>query len=394
VALRGRCAHTDRIQSRNPAPLADILRSVYNGAVKKSYDVIVIGGGIIGLALAWRLSCNSTQVLLIERREPGQEASHAGGGMIANLDPVLPAELLELAQRSAEIYPDFVRDLTAESHQPIDLRDNGVIAFEQHPIAESEGIRAITSEEALRLEPRLALPPDPAYTMRERAVDPRDLVSALLIAVRQRGAEIVSSESVQRILVEHNHATGVATDHALYVAPKVVNCAGAWASQIAGATLPTMPVKGHMVALVFPEELAMTPELREEQRVLRHVLRSRWCYIIPRSNGRYVVGSTVEPGGFDKSLNTYRVKRLQDAAARLIPQFAEAKIAEAWTGLRPGTTDNLPLLGETHVAGYFAACGHYRDGILLTPVTAELMCALVLGGKSSPLLDGFSPQRF
>jgi glycine oxidase len=362
--------------------------------VQKSYDVIVIGGGIIGLALAWKLSCSSAQVLLIERHEPGQEASHAGGGMIADLDPVLPVELLELAHRSAEIYPDFVRDLTAESHQPIDLRDNGVIAFEQHPIAESDGIRAIPAEEALRLEPKLALPPDPAYTMRERAVDPRDLVSALLVAVRQRGVEIVSGESVQKVLVEHDHATGVATDRAMYSASKVVNCAGAWASQVVGATLPTMPVKGHMVALVFSEELAMTPAIREEQRILRHVLRSRWCYIIPRSNGRYVVGSTVEPGGFDKSLNTYRVKRLQDAAARLIPQFAEAKIAEAWTGLRPGTTDNLPLLGETPILGYFAACGHYRDGILLTPVTAELISALVLEGKSSPMLDRFSPRRF
>lgn len=362
--------------------------------MQKQYDVIVIGGGIIGLAIAWKLSRSAAKVLLIERREPGQEASHAGGGMIADLDPVLPAELLELAHRSAELYPNFVRELTAETQRAIDLRDNGVIAFEQHPIAESDGVRAISSAEAMRLEPRLTIPPDPAYTMRERAVDPRDVVSALELAVRQRDVEIVSNETVQKIVVEHGHATGVTTDHASYAAPKVVNCAAAWASQIAGASLPTMPVKGHMVALAFPEELAMTPTVREEQRILRHVLRSRWCYIIPRSNGRYVVGSTVEPGGFDKSLNTYRVKRLQEAAARLIPQFAEAKIAEAWTGLRPGTTDNLPLLGETHIAGYFAATGHYRDGILLTPVTAELICPLVLEGKSSPLLDRFSPRRF
>ena len=106
------------------------------------------------------------------------------------------------------------------------------------------------------------------------------------------------------------------------------------------------------------------------------------------------MGSTVEPAGFDKSLNAYRVKRLQDAAARLIPHFAEAKIAEAWTGLRPGTPDNLPLLGATAIAGYFAATGHYRDGILLTPVTAEVMCALVLEGKTPIPLDRFSPQRF
>lgn len=362
--------------------------------MQKQYDVIVIGGGIIGLALAWKLSQNSANVLVIEKREPGKEASHAGGGMIADLDPVLPSELLELAHRSAQLYPSFVSDLASETQQPIDLRDAGVIAFEQHPIAESDGIRAISSAEALQLEPKLTLPPDPAYAMRERAVDPRDLVSALMLAVRQRGVEIVSGESVQKILVEHGCAVGVTTDLASYSAPKVVNCAGAWASQVAGATLPTMPVKGHMVALAFPAELALSAAQREEQRVLRHVLRSRWCYIIPRSSGRYVVGSTVEPAGFDKSLNAYRVKRLQDAAARLIPQFAEAKIAEAWTGLRPGTPDNLPLLGETHTNGYYAATGHYRDGILLTPVTAEVMCSLILEGKSPLPLSRFSPRRF
>jgi glycine oxidase len=362
--------------------------------VQKQYDVIVIGGGIIGLSLAWQMSRNSARVLLIDRREPGQEASHAGGGMIADLDPVLPAELGELAHRSAKLYPRFVSELASESGCAIDLRDAGVIAFEQHPIAESEGIRAITAAEALSLEPRLAIPPDPAYTMRERAVDPRDLVSALLSALHKRAVEIVGGEAVLKIVADHGHASGVLTERASYAAPAVVNCAGAWAAQIAGAKLPALPVKGHMVALAFPEELSMSSAVREEKRVLRHVLRSRWCYVIPRSNGRYVVGSTVEPAGFDKSLNSYRVKRLQDAAARLIPPFAEAKIAEAWTGLRPGTPDNLPLLGATAMPGYFAATGHYRDGILLTPVTAEVMCALVLEGKTLLPLDRFSPQRF
>lgn len=362
--------------------------------MQEKYDVIVIGGGIIGLSLAWALSRKAARVLLIEKRELGQEASHAGGGMIADLDPVLPIELLELAHRSAERYPTFVKELAAESDKSIDLRDVGVIAFEQHPIPESEGIHAITVEQALSLESKLARPSDPAYTMRERAVDPRDIVSALIAALSKRGVDVVVGEAVQKILIEHGHACGVLTDHGTHHAPRVVNCAGAWASEVVGAKLPTLPVKGHMVALAFPEELAMSLIAREENRVLRHVLRSRWCYIIPRSNGRYVVGSTVEPAGFDKSLNTYRVKRLQDAAARLIPQFAEAKIAEAWTGLRPGTPDNLPLLGATETDGYFSATGHYRDGILLAPVTAEVMSTLILEGTTPVSLERFSPQRF
>ena len=384
--------------------------------MQKSYDAIVIGGGLIGLSLAWKLAHTGARLLLIDRREPGQEASHAGGGMIADLDPVLPAELRELAHRSAALYPSFVAELSAEAGRAIDLRDDGVIAFEQHPIAEAEGIRTIGAAEALALEPRLNLPSDPAYFMQERSVDPRDLIAALLAALSKcpERVTVVSNEAVVKVLAEHGHVAGVATERDSYAAPRVVNCAGAWASQIqasqtqasqtqasqiglsevVGTRLPTQPVKGHMLALAFPGELAMDASVREAKRVLRHVLRSRWCYILPRSNGRYVVGSTVEPAGFDKMLNSYRVKRLHEAAARLIPQFAEAKIAEAWTGLRPGTPDNLPLMGETALPGYFAATGHYRDGILLAPVTAETMCALVLEGRSPLPLERFSPRRF
>ena len=122
--------------------------------------------------------------------------------MIADLDPVLPAELLELAHRSAELYPTFVSELASEAQRDIDLRDAGVIAFEEHPIPESEGIRAITAEQALALEPKLAIPPDPAYTMRERAVDPRDLVAALIAALQKREVKIVTGEAVSKILVE------------------------------------------------------------------------------------------------------------------------------------------------------------------------------------------------
>ena len=140
------------------------------------------------------------------------------------------------------------------------MRDAGVIAFEEHPIPESEGIRAITAEQALSLEPKLAIPPDPAYTMRERAVDPRDLVAALIAALQKREVKIVTGETVNKILVERGRAIGVRTDHGSHAAPRIVNCAGAWAAQIPGAKLPTLPVKGHMVALAFPEELAMSSQ--------------------------------------------------------------------------------------------------------------------------------------
>jgi glycine oxidase len=362
--------------------------------VQHSDDILIIGAGIIGLSLGWQLSRRGARVKILERAEPGQEASHAGGGMIADLDPVLPSELFSLAQRSARLYPEFVNALREESGLTVDLREDGVVAFEQHPLAERVGIRRLTAEEALRMEPRLSLPPDAAYFMQERAVDPRQVVAALLVALSKHGVEIVRNEAAERVLAEHGRAAGVVTAKGTHRAGKVVNCAGAWAAQIAGAATPTLPVKGHMVALAFPDELAIPANEREAGRRLRHVLRSRWCYIIPRNGGRYVVGSTVEPAGFDRSLNAYRVKRLQEAAARLLPDFADAKIAEAWTGLRPGTSDNLPLLGETSLAGYYTACGHYRDGILLTPVTAEVMTALLLDGREDAEIARFTPRRF
>ena len=155
--------------------------------------------------------------------------------------------------------------------------------------------------------------------------------------------------------------------------------------QIKPLTIPTRPVKGHMLSLIFPE--AAEP-------VLTHVVRSRWCYILPRSTGKYVVGSTVEPAGFDKTVNSYKIKKLQEAAIRLVPRFADARMHEAWAGLRPGTPDNLPILGETSLRNYFACTGHYRDGILLAPISARVISQVVSGGTPEWDLRAFSPARF
>jgi len=357
----------------------------------KTWDVVVIGGGIIGLSLALELSRGGAGVAVIERGEPGREASHAAGGMIADLDPVLPPELKPLATLSAQLYPEFVRLLQDESGHKIDFRHDGTIDLLEHPITPEPGtgVRALSTEEVHALEPKLTVQGFP-YFMPENAVDPRDLVAALVPALRRRNVEIINGSPVQSVLTENGRATGVQTVRARYIAKSVVNCAGAWAPQVAPLQLPTRPVKGHMVALAFPSG---TPGA-DQPPVLRHVIRSRWCYILPRSTGRFVVGSTVEPAGYDKTVNTYRIQRLHHAATNVIAEFKEARILEAWTGLRPGTPDSLPILGPTSIDGYFACTGHYRDGILLAPASARILTQIMQSGRPEIDISPFSPSRF
>ncbi len=160
----------------------------------------------------------------------------------------------------------------------------------------------------------------------------------------------------------------------------MINCAGAWAGGIAPRQFATKPVKGQMLALVGTS--------------LQHVVRAPGIYFVPRSDGRLVVGSTLEDVGFDKRIATDTIQRLHHAAIALIPALQSAKLHEAWAGLRPGTPDESPILGETSIQGYFVATGHYRDGILLSPITAKLMAQLISGEKPEFDLSAFSALRF
>ena len=160
----------------------------------------------------------------------------------------------------------------------------------------------------------------------------------------------------------------------------VINCAGAWAGQIGPHAFPTRPVKGQMLCVAMPEK-----------DVVRHVIRTPDVYLIPRTNGRLLIGATVEDAGFNKQTVPETIQKLRKAALELVPKLADARILEAWAGLRPGTPDGLPILGST--PGYFVATGHFRDGILLAPVTAKIMGAIVTGQVPQFELAGFSPAR-
>ncbi len=206
--------------------------------------------------------------------------------------------------------------------------------------------------------------------MQERSVDPRALGTAALRAAKHRDVDISSGTEVKDVLLESGRVTGVRTEKTSYAAAAVVNCAGAWAGHIPPHQFPTRPVKGQMLSVVGAS-----------RNVLRHVIRAPDVYLVPRSDGRIVIGSTLEEAGYDKRTDVDTIQRLHHAAIRMVPALSEARMLEAWAGLRPGTPDALPILGATTIPGYFVATGHFRDGILLAPITAHLMAQVITGIK-------------
>ena len=355
----------------------------------KSWDVIVIGGGIIGLSLSIELRKKGAGVLVMERGEPGREASYAAGGMLVDCSAETPPALQTLATASARMYPEFVHDLQVESGISVDLREQGAIVFPpREHVHERPGFTASDLAKLLpaplaELEPALADPERHAFYLKERSVDPRALVAAVLNAARRRGVDVSSGEKVTNLNLLNSRVTGVTTKKTAYLARKVVNCAGAWSGQIQPHGFPTRPVKGQMLCLVSPS-----------RGLLKHVIRAPKVYLIPRSDGRILVGTTVEEAGFDKRTDVATIQRLHRDAIALVPELQNAKILEDWAGLRPGTPDALPILGATSTAGYYVATGHFRDGILLAPITAQVMAEVIEGGSCPYDLKPFSPSRF
>lgn len=350
-----------------------------------TWDVIIIGGGIIGLSLSLVLRKKGATVLLVERGEPGREASHAAGGMLVDCVLESPPVLQPLATASAKMYPEFARELEFESRMKVDLRDQGAILF---PHDDSQVNAEFASWNALplplaELEPNLELTDQPAFFLRERSVDPRALTHATWQAAKNRGVDFSSGDLVTAVDLSDDRIIGVTTNKTSFLSPNVVNCAGAWSGQIGPHALPTRPVKGQMLCLAMPS-----------RTLLKHVIRTPKVYLIPRSDGRLLVGATVEEAGFDKRTDPDTIQRLHKAAIELVPQLRNAKILEDWAGLRPGTPDALPILGATPTPGYFVATGHFRDGILLAPVTAKIMADVIIGTKPEYDLTPFTPSRF
>ena len=352
--------------------------------------MIVVGAGIVGLSLAVALRRQGLTVLVVERGEAGREASYAAAGMLSDTGEEILPPLQEIARASFRLYPEFIHELEDESGRKVEVREQGTI------LLSADGdfpacAEPLSPERLEMLEPALKAAGGHSGRARraemsaafvaERALDPRTLLEAAIKAVHHRQIDVSSGTEAKSLVVAGDRAGGIRTEKSSYAAPVVVNCAGAWAGSIGPHPFPIRPVKGQMLAAIGG-------------RVPRHVLRSAEVYLVPRSDGRVVIGSTLENAGFSKQTDVKTIQRLFQAAVELAPGLAGAKLHEAWAGLRPAAPDELPIMGETATRGYFVASGHYRNGILLAPITAQVMTSLILGAGSGYDLGAFSPRRF
>jgi glycine oxidase len=365
---------------------------------------VIIGAGVIGLGIAWRLAQAGCHVTVYDRGKAGHGASWAAAGMLAAAAETEPGEeqLLALTLASQRMWPGFARELEAAAATSIGYRDEGTIVValtrddaEQlrftYNFQRSLGLELewLSGAEARRREPHLRPGiPGAVLSPGDHQVENRRLVEALAQAAQQAGAALHECCPVKEVEIARGRASGVVTDRGRDPAEIVVLAAGAWSREIGGipdAGLPPVrPIKGQMLAL------GMDPAAP----LLRHVVWLPRGYLVPRNDGTLVVGGTVEERGFDDRLTAGGLLALLEGAWRAVPGIEELPIAETWVGFRPGSRDDAPILGPSGIEGLVIATGHHRNGILLTPVTAETISAYILTGSLPRAAEPFTPARF
>lgn len=350
---------------------------------------MIAGAGVIGLSCALQLRKRGCRVAVLDRKQPMREASWAAAGMLAARDPENPSALQALAERSLALYSEYLDEIFALCGHRVPLRTATTLqavthASSTHPV--SPFGQWLTEAQARSEVPGLNTAHHRFLALAEASLDPRDLCLALPLAAAAAGVEIHAGLQVTGITGQH-HSVEVETRAGRFSADAFLNCCGAWAAQLAhlpledASALPVRPRKGQMaVVQIDPHALSV-------------VLRSPEVYLVPRGDGRLIVGASVEDAGFDTTVNPATVRSLLAKGAGLWPQLAAAPVAAAWAGLRPGTEDGLPLLGPMRRPRCFVASGHFRNGILLAPATAELMTALLLGEPATVEIARFAPER-
>jgi glycine oxidase len=372
---------------------------------ESSLDAIIVGGGVIGLSIAWLAASRGLRVRVLERGQPGDGASGVAAGMLAPVGEATwgEEELLAFALDSHARWPGFAAEV-----ERVSSRDPGFIELGALHVAldrdEAEALRRrfemmrsqeldaawLSSREVRALEPGLS--PSAAGGIdapHESAVDPRLLVEALRAAADAAGADVQTGAEVRETLLEDDRLAGVRTaDGTAHRAARTVLAAGAWSGEatwLPAEVRPAVrPVKGEILTLRGP---AAAP-------VCEHLVVSERVYIVPRPDGRLIVGATMEERGFDTRVTAGSVYELLREAYRALPEIAELELAEAVAGLRPCAPDNAPLIGASELDGLLVATGHFRSGILLAPATAEAVAAELAGEETEIDVSAFSPARF
>ncbi len=366
--------------------------------------VAIVGAGVIGLALGWKLAAAGCAVELFDAGAAGMGASHAAAGMLAACAEAEPGEegLLALTRESQMLWPGFAAELEAASGISVDLRTEGTLTIAltaddgarlRHLFAFQQSlglpVEWLNPAETRRREPMLTRQIAGAvFSPEDHQVDNRKVATALKIAAARAGAILHEQLPVRRVASTGGRAEGVLAGETLHRADVVVLAAGAWSRGVditPAAPLPVRPVKGQMLAL------AMDPAAP----LLSHVLWAPGSYLVPRKDGRLIVGATTEEKGFETALTAGGQLALLTNAWRALPGIEELTILEQWAGLRPGSRDDAPILGPSpEVEGLIYATGHHRNGILLLPVTTALISALILRGERASLALPFGAERF
>jgi glycine oxidase len=367
-------------------------------------DVAIVGGGVIGLSIAWRLAAAGLAVAVFERDEAGSGASLAATGMLAAATELEPGggDLLALALESQRLWPRFRDELEAEAGLDIDYRTEGTLTVAlgrdevdrlrfRHELQARHGLatRWLEGASARALEP--ALRPSVAagiFCSEDHQVDPRRLVPALRRAVAAGGGKLFEHAPVLSLDIAGGRVGGVITAQGLCRAPTVVIATGAWAGsgEVLGDALavPVRPLKGQALALRATARTGAPG----------HVVWTEQVHLAPKAGGQLLVGATVEECGFDPAVTAGAVFALLDGARRALPSVEDMEIEAVWTGFRPTSDDDAPILGTTGIAGLVLATGHHRNGILLAPATAQAIHDLVTAGNMAGAAVRFGLERF
>ena len=372
---------------------------------KHSADVVVIGGGVIGLTIARALAHRGAgEICLIERASLGHEASFAAAGMLApQAEANSQDDFFRLACHSRDLYAGFASSLHDETGIDVELDTTGTLylALTHHDLVEIEKryewqtaagleVEKLTATQALQLEPCISQSVRGALGFpHDLQVENRRLLSALANSVAKLGVTVLVGTTVESVKIERDEVRGVHTLRGFISCPNVVVAAGTWSSLLKLSqpsekrAMMVEPVRGQMISFDARPQLT------------RHVIYSPRGYIVPRRDGRLLAGSTSERAGFAKQVTAGGISAILQNAQEISPSVSALPIVDTWAGLRPRAPDSLPVLGPCdEIGGLFYATGHYRNGILLAPVTGELIAEAIVTGITSPLLGPFSPSRF
>ena len=375
----------------------------------KNKTTLIIGGGVIGLGIGWQLAKSGVSVTIYDRAEAGRAASWAAAGMLAPLAEAHneEPELLKLGCQSLQRYPQWVRELEADAEMSVGYRVEGTLIVGLEPDDTYQLRHLHTSQQELGLDVEwltghAARDIEPALSPRVTAairsatdhqVDNRRMVKALQRSFQACGGVLHENSTIESIIIENGVATGVQTQDGFQAADTLILAAGCWSAQIEGLpntiVPPVRPVKGQMLALQMEAGITV-------KNVIRTV-RARYptsVYLVPRTDGRLIVGATSEEMGFDTRLTAGGAFELLRGAWEAVPGIYELPLLETWAGLRPGSRDNAPILGKTPIENLIYATGHYRNGILLTPITAYEITKLILTGETSETIAPFQLDRF